>query len=86
MGVKIGIINDLNIVCEDAIMFNQLLIYSLKCSKNVIAWRYPREMVLKHFPSELKSELSISSLPKYRFLFERLNRVEQQLDENFVTL
>jgi hypothetical protein len=34
----------------------------------------------------LKSELSISSLPKYRFLFERLNRVEQQLEENYVTL
>jgi len=43
-------------------------------------------MVLEHFPSELKSDLSISSLPKYRFLFERLNRIEKQLDENYVTL
>ena len=52
----------------------------------MLAWRYPREAVLKDFPSELKSELIISSLPKYRFLFERLDRVEQQLDENYGVL
>jgi hypothetical protein len=76
-----GVIRAINLVGEDAVMFQQPLIYSLKTKTQVLAWRYPRELAQLHFPSEIKDELKVNSLPKYRWLFERMDRFETQLSE-----
>lgn len=38
-GCKVGIIKDSNFICEDAIFFNQCLVYSVKTKTQVLAWR-----------------------------------------------
>jgi len=40
IGIKVGVIKGKNLIAEDALFFKQPLIYSLKCSTPVLAWRY----------------------------------------------
>jgi CRP-like cAMP-binding protein len=81
IGVKVGIIKDKNFVCEDALFFNQPLIYSMRCKHTVLAWRYKAEDCLKNFSDEFHNELRIQSLRKYQWLFQRLDRIEVQLNK-----
>jgi len=81
LGAKVGVLKSVSLVCEDAIMFQQPLIYSIKTNSQILAWRYPRELALLHFPNEIKDQLKVNSLSKYRWLFERMDGLEKQLGE-----
>lgn len=50
--------------------------YSIRCRTAVLAWRYPAQKALDHFPSEVKDDLMMQSLKKYQWLFERLDYIE----------
>lgn len=54
LGARVGVFKSISLVCEDAVMFQQPLIYSLKTKSQVLAWRYPRVLALLHFPNEIK--------------------------------
>jgi hypothetical protein len=55
--------------------------YSIRCRTAVLAWRYPAQKALDHFPIEVKDDLMMQSLKKYQWLFERIDRIENQLKE-----
>lgn len=88
MGLNMGTINKLNLLCEDAVVFDQPLIYSIRSKTQLLAWRCPLLTAQYQLPSEVQHELRVASMNKYRWLFERLNRIEVQLKEigNFGTL
>jgi hypothetical protein len=64
-------------VNEDAVVFRQPCIYSLKADENVLAWRCPAAQALCFIHSEVQQQIKTECLVKYRFFFERIDRLEQ---------
>jgi hypothetical protein len=44
LGARITIIESENLLADDSLVFNQPLLYSLKCERPVLAWRIPFQL------------------------------------------
>ena len=67
------------LICEDSALFNLPLSYSVVAVNEVIAYKISVKEVYQRFPSECIYELKINILPKYKWFYERLVKVEEFL-------
>ena len=67
------------LVCEDSVFFNRPLGYSLVAKKGTTLMRYPADTAPQSWPLDTQKGLRRSCLAKYKWLYERINRLETQL-------
>ncbi len=65
-----------NLLAEDALVSNQPLNYTLKAETSLIVWFIPTKQASSLLPSDLKEQIQKQSATKYRFLNERMGRIE----------
>lgn len=80
IGVCIGSFSEANtLVAEDAALFEQPMGYTLVAGRNLIVFRYPVHSALQGWHLETQRLLRQNSLGKYRWIIERISRLEHQL-------
>jgi CRP-like cAMP-binding protein len=70
------VIKPKNLLAEDALVSNQPLNYTLKAETSLIVWFIPTKQASSLLPSDLKEQMREQSATKYRFLNERMGRIE----------
>jgi CRP-like cAMP-binding protein len=58
LGSVAGVVTNC-LIGEDALMFKQPLIYSLKTKSQVLAWRMTASQALQQIPQEMQRELMV---------------------------
>ena len=67
------------LVGEDSALFKKELGYSMVAKKGLLVFRYPSASAQQGWPSECQKQLRFGALTKYKWIYERLLRLEQQL-------
>ena len=71
------------LLCEDSVIFRDSLMYSVITKTKCLMYVLPFAEAI-HLPSEIQKALKINTLDKYRWINERVLRVEDQLEANDV--
>ena len=66
------------LVCEDAVCFNQPLTYSVKANEKTIVLKSKHSLV-SLWPKEIRDNLKVESLDKYKTFFSQLQAVQKKL-------
>ena len=65
-GPRIGVFNGPHaLACEDAVMHDENLRYTLVSSNDLVAWKYPANHASSHWHSYIKQGLKENSIDKY---------------------
>ena len=79
MGHVVGTFKAPIMLCEDSVLFQQELMYSVETRSKVVLWCCPPDIFLAKWPSDLKKDAMVRCMEKYRWLFERIARIDSQL-------
>jgi hypothetical protein len=81
-GIEMGIVKGENFLCEDSGLFDIPLSYSAIARTDVIVFRIGTSEMLNTWPRECINELKVKVLEKYKWFYDRLVLVEEQLVKN----
>lgn len=80
IGICLGVFEGNNLlVGEEPGLFQKLMPYTLVATKNTLLFRYNTQYALKGWPVPIQRKLKLSTLQKHSWIYERLNRIKQQL-------
>jgi hypothetical protein len=75
-GCQVGSMHAPVMLCEDSIFFKQPSMYSLETSTKAVLWYCPVTEVNNTWPDTLKKDAMMRCLEKYRWILERIERVD----------
>ena len=80
LGICVGSFSGENVlVGEDSVFFSRPLGYSIVAKKGTTLMRYPASTAIQSYPLDTQKALRRRSITKYKWLYERVNRLETQL-------
>lgn len=82
VGICLGAFSGSNIVVgEDSALFMKELCYTMVAKKGLTVFKYPAKSAQQSLTHHTQKNMRFQSLNKYRWIYERLARIENQLLE-----